>query len=111
MESTSLEQLAEEHLGKAREASSGRSAHTVHGGHIHALRQTLIALAAGRALDDHESPGEATLQVLRGRVRLVAGEEEWAGQTGDLAVIPPVRHSLVADADSVVLLTVALAGR
>ena len=42
------------------------SAHTVYGGHQHTLRQTLIALTAGTSLDDHDSPGEATIRVLHG---------------------------------------------
>ena len=50
----------------AREASSGRSAKTVYGGHEHVLRQTLIALAAGHRLDEHDNPGEATVHVLHG---------------------------------------------
>lgn len=111
MEAISLAALAQEHLDKAREASSGRSAHTVHGGHEHALRQTLIALAEGRALDEHESPGEATLQVLAGRVRLVAGGDAWVGGAGDFVLIPPARHNLVAEEDAAVLLTVAVATR
>ena len=110
METTSLVDLSEEHLAKARSASSGRSAHTVHGGREHALRQTLIALAEGFGLDEHESPGEATLQVLRGNVRLVAGDDEWQGSAGDFVLIPPQRHSLAADQASVVLLTVSLQG-
>ena len=108
MDITSLDELAEEHLVLAREHTSGRSAHTVHGGREHALRQTLIALAAGRRLGEHESPGEATLQVLRGSVRLHAGDETWDGQAGAHVVIPPVRHDLEALEDAVVLLTVAL---
>ena len=87
---------------------SGRSAHTVHGGHEHALRQTLIALTAGSGLAEHDSPGEATLQVLRGRVRLTTAGESAEAAAGDLLVIPPQRHSLEAIDDSAVLLTVAL---
>ncbi|MEU4163976.1 cupin domain-containing protein [Actinoplanes sp. NPDC026670] len=107
METTSLSGLTEQHLAIARQASSGRSAHTVHGGTASVLRQTLIALAGGQQLDEHESPGEATLQVLHGHVRLVAGTDEQAGDAGDLLVIPNRRHSLKAVDDSVVLLTVA----
>ncbi|GIF45385.1 cupin domain-containing protein [Actinoplanes xinjiangensis] len=111
MESTSLAGLAEQHLAIARQASSGRSAHTVHGGHANTLRQTLIALAGGQRLDEHENPGEATLQVLHGHVRLLAGTEEQSGTTGDLLTIPDRRHSLEAVHDSVVLLTVAKTDR
>ena len=65
-----LQNLVDDHLAIAREHTSGRSAVTVHGGREHHLRQTLIALAGGRSLGEHENPGEATLQVLVGRVRL-----------------------------------------
>lgn len=108
MEQISLTQLADEHLAAARQASSGRSAHTVYGGHERALRQTLVALAAGRALDEHENPGEATLQVLSGRVRLDSPEESAEAAAGDHVVIPPSRHSLTALEDSAVLLSVAV---
>jgi quercetin dioxygenase-like cupin family protein len=76
MDIVSLPSLTADHLKRAREDSAGRSAHTVHGGRDHRLRQTVIALLEGRELEEHESPGEATLQVLTGRVRLVAGEQE-----------------------------------
>jgi quercetin dioxygenase-like cupin family protein len=106
MEKISLTALAREHLEKARSTSSGRSAHTVYGGHEHSLRQTLIALTAGTDLDEHEAPLEATLQVVNGRVRLGAGNSHWDGSAGDLIVIPHTRHGLHALEDSVVLLTV-----
>ncbi len=105
MQSISLSALASEHLTAARQARSGRSAHTVHGGHHRSLRQTLLALAAGQGLADHENPGEATLQVLHGRVRLATAHDSWEGAAGDYLVIPPDRHSLTAIDDSAVLLT------
>ncbi|CUR55676.1 conserved hypothetical protein, putative cupin domain [metagenome] len=108
-QSESLTGLVQRHLETARAASSGRSAHTVYGGHAHVLRQTLIALRAGSSLDEHENPGEATLQVLHGRVTLTAGESRWDGAAGDIVAIPDSRHALDAVEDSVVLLTVAKA--
>jgi quercetin dioxygenase-like cupin family protein len=109
MEKISLTALARQQLTAARSTSSGRSAHTVYGGHEHTLRQTLIALTAGSALDEHESPGEATLQVIQGRVSLGNSEASWEGSPGDHIVIPRSRHSLRALEDSVVLLTVVKA--
>jgi quercetin dioxygenase-like cupin family protein len=109
MESLSLTTVAAEQLALARSATNGRRAHTIHGGRDHSLRQTVLALEAGHGLDDHESPGDATLQVLRGRVRLSAGDETWDGTEGDHVAIPAVRHKLEAVDDSVILLTVAVA--
>src|SRR3954451_9651844 len=107
MHKESLTALTRHHLGAARTASSGRSAHTVCGGHERMLRQTLVALRAGSNLEEHENPGEATLQVLHGRVTLVAGEVRTNGSPGDLMFVPDSRHALEAVEDSVVLLTVA----
>jgi quercetin dioxygenase-like cupin family protein len=102
----SLTELAAEHLAEAHSASSGRSSLTVYGGHEHSLRQTLIALAGGKSLGDHSNPGEATLQVLQGKVRLTTAEESWDGTAGDHLPIPEGTHGLEALEDSVVLLTV-----
>ena len=107
MDKTSLTTLITQHLDAARSASSGRSATTIYGGHDRTLRQTIIALRAGERLDEHENPGEATVHVLHGRVRLAAGEVTCDGAAGDLLVVPDARHSLAAVDDSAVLLTVA----
>jgi quercetin dioxygenase-like cupin family protein len=34
------------------------------------LRQTVVGMLAGTELGEHNNPGEATVHVLRGRVRL-----------------------------------------
>ncbi|MFI7426870.1 cupin domain-containing protein [Micromonospora sp. NPDC049836] len=106
MDALSLTALAEEQVAAAHASSAGRSARTIHGGQTHALRQTVLALAAGQALGEHESPDEATLQVLAGRVRLSAGDDSWEAVTGDYLIIPPARHDLAAIDDSAVLLSV-----
>lgn len=107
MQKISLTALAREQLASAERAPSGRSAHTVYGGHEHVLRQTLIALVAGQRLDEHENPGEATVHVVHGRVLLTADEGSWEGSGGDLIIVPRSRHSLEAIESSTVLLTVA----
>ncbi|WP_078292226.1 cupin domain-containing protein [Mycobacterium sp. D16R24] len=90
-----------------RAADGHNAADTVVGGHERVLRQTVIALREGSALGEHENPGEATIYVIQGSVRLVVGDEYWDGRAGDLIEIPDARHSLQALADSAVLLTVA----
>ncbi|MEV8511484.1 cupin domain-containing protein [Dactylosporangium sp. NPDC051484] len=107
MQKLSLDARVREHLERAAASSAGRSAETLFGGHEHALRQTLIALRAGATLAEHENPGEATLLVLRGRVRLHSGETSWEGIAGDLLIVPSARHSLEAIEDAAALLTVA----
>lgn len=106
MQKTSLTALARAELISARVASSGRSAKTVYGGHEHLLRQTLIALRADESLAEHVNPGEATVQVLHGRIVLAAGDASWSGWTGDLIIVPDAPHSVTAIEDSTILLTV-----
>ena len=107
MDGTDLADLIDDLTARALEASSGRAARTIRGGHENALRETVIALRAGHELAEHEAPHEATLQVLRGRVRLIAGADVWEGASGDHLTVPPSRHSLEAIEDAVVLLTVS----
>lgn len=99
-----LTALADDHLNQARTAAHGRSAHLiVHDG---PLRQSVIALSAGSALQEHATPPAATLQVLRGKVRLTTesgADSVLAG--GQLCAIPKERHGLLCLEDSVVLLT------
>jgi quercetin dioxygenase-like cupin family protein len=98
--------LGRDLLVQAREHHSRRAAKTLLSGT--SMRATVIALAQGAELAEHDSPPAATLQVLTGRIRLYAGDHEWLLEEGQVVPIPPVRHGLVALEDCVVLLTVAL---
>jgi quercetin dioxygenase-like cupin family protein len=106
MSTRNLDTIADDQLRTARAHASGRSAVTlVHDG---GLRQTVIALRAGGALSEHTANGEATLIVLRGTVRLVYGEVAVELGPGDVVSIPHTSHSVEADEDAVVVLTVAM---
>lgn len=106
MDVLDLQEVARGLAARAAASSSGRAAQNLHVGAGQALRQTLVALTAGSSLSEHENPGEATLQVLRGHVRVVAPGGSTEGRTGELLAVPQERHSLDALEDATVLLTV-----
>ncbi|WP_369021279.1 cupin [Streptomyces californicus] len=98
-----LNALAEEHLAAARASAHGRSAHLLL--QQPPLRQTVIALTEGTALDEHNGPPAASLLVLRGSVRLTAASGDADLPAGTLHPIPRERHGLLALRDAAVLLT------
>lgn len=106
MDQLSLAATARDQARRAADSSSGRASTTVYGGAERSLRQTVIALQAGQRLAEHENPGEATVHVLSGRVRLAGRRGAQEGSSGDLLVVPDERHSLEALEDATVLLTV-----
>jgi quercetin dioxygenase-like cupin family protein len=101
----SLDATAREQLAAAHRSDAQRASTTVIGGHERVMRQTVVALVAGATMAEHDNPGEATLIVIDGRVRVDADGETWEARTGDLLEIPQSRHSLHALEDSAVLLT------
>jgi quercetin dioxygenase-like cupin family protein len=105
-----LQALQDELAEHASREHSGRAARTLPHP-VDGLRQTVVAMRAGAALGEHESPGAASLLVLRGRVRLVAGDEVVELGAQQIGPIPDRRHSLHADEDSVVLLSIAVPDR
>lgn len=102
-----LDRAAGELLEQASGAGSGRAARNLMPGEGAALSQTLLALTNGATLGEHSTNGPASLQVLRGAVRLTHGDGEVAIARGQWATVPRDEHGLTADEDSVVLLTVA----
>lgn len=111
MKKFSLIALGRRHLDTARRATSGRSANTVFGGHEHVLRQTVIALTGEQKLGEHLNPGEATVFVLHGRIRLSTQDDWWEARVGDLLVVPQGLYSVQAIENSAILLTVAKTDR
>lgn len=105
MDAVSLIAVGDEQLAIAKGLSSGRAAQTIFGGQQHFLRQTVIALVGGRETSVHRSPGEATLQVLQGQIKVTAGNDTWQGAIGDFVIVPPGTHSVLAIEDSVMLLS------
>ena len=108
MNVASINALAESQLATATSAESGRSSVTVYGRSGARLRQTVIALAKGRTLAEHKSPGDASVLCLSGRLLLRAGESQAELGPGDLLAVPPQRHDIEALEHSVLLFTVAL---
>jgi len=107
MQSTKLTDLIEEQIILAGQGdTSGRSAKTLHGGRGRALRQTLVVMLAGHRMDEHVSPGEATVLVLGGTLKVHTAEHQIELGEGDFLIVPPDRHSVDALEDSAFLLTV-----
>ena len=92
---------------KAALASNGRAAKTlVKEGQ---LRVTLVALNRGATLMKHSVAGVVSVHLLRGRCSLDAGGREAAMSSGQLVVMGDgVQHGLKAQADSMLLITVAM---
>jgi quercetin dioxygenase-like cupin family protein len=107
MQRISLDALAAQQLELAAAHGGRPAADTVVGGHERVLRQTVVGMMAGTELGEHNNPGEATVHVLRGRVRLTSEGQAWEARSGDLLKVPNARHGLQALEDSAILLTVA----
>ncbi len=107
----SLTEVGDDVLAQARELDAGRSARTLTPGAGAALKQTVLALTEGSRLNDHRAPGPATLQVLRGKVRMGTATVEIELDAGQWAPIPDESHDLIAMTDATVLLTVVSGAR
>lgn len=68
-----------------------------------------LVLPAGKEIAQHEVPGEITLQCLEGKVQFCAGESVCELAAGELIYVGGSEpHSLHADEDSSLLLTILL---
>ena len=93
-------------LDAAREAGVGHAAKTlVKEG---PLRVILLGLKSGSTLREHEAGGSVSVHVLSGQVKVTSGDRIDALEAGNALVFSSsVAHSLEAQADSVVLVTIA----
>lgn len=103
----SLRAMADELLEQARELDAGRSGRTLTPGTGTATKQTLLALTGGQVLQEHRTPGPATIQMLRGRAVLGLPDTEETLEEGTWTAIPDEPHDLEAVTDTVALLTVS----
>ncbi len=92
---------------RARQAASGRAAKTlVKEG---PLRITIIALRRGTLLHEHSVAGPFSVQVLRGRAHLTAGDDEFVLHKGAIVAFPAeTPHSVEAHSDCALLITVVV---
>ena len=106
-ETLDLHDAADQLLIQARGLAAQRSARTLTPGAGAPVKQTLLALAAGRRLEDHVAPGPTTLQGLVGHARVHHGSQTIELPEGSWATCPTGQHTVEALTDAVVLLTVA----
>ena len=93
-------------LAKARTGDQGRAVRAV----VRQPGQNLIVLGlpAGGGLPEHDAPGPASLMCLSGRVVLSAEGASWTLPAGTAHAIPPARHDVRAEVDSICVLVVSL---
>ena len=102
-----LQAAATELLEQARGLSAGRSARTLTPGGGAPMKQTLLALTKGQRLQDHVAPGPTTLYAIVGQAVLHHGAEQVPLAAGHWAPCPTDPHSVEAETDTVLMLTVA----
>ncbi|KAA1424659.1 cupin [Mumia zhuanghuii] len=95
--------LTQEYVDASSSAPHGRSAELVL--QDGPLRQSVLGLAQGAVLSEHDSPPAGSVLVLRGAIEIVGASETIALETGMLSELPRERHSVRATVDSAFLLT------
>lgn len=99
-----LEVMADYLLAQAAENPQHRASQRIDLDHQQ-LRMTAIGFAAGGELPEHRNPGEAVLQVVRGRIRISDATRTIEVDAGTIARIPDGVHRVEALEPSVILLT------
>ncbi|MCC6312855.1 MAG: cupin domain-containing protein [Thermomicrobiales bacterium] len=75
------------------------------------LRLVLVTMAAGALLDEHTAPGPIAIQGLRGRLRVLVGDEPRDLPPGEvIALAPETPHTVHAPENGAFLLTIGWAG-
>lgn len=75
------------------------------------LRLTLVGLAAGGGLDEHDAPGPISIHVVEGELELTAAGETRAYATGSLIALDRrVRHAVRSERGAMFLLTLSASG-
>ena len=96
-------------LDEARLAANGRAARTLV--KERALRLTLLALKGGAGIPEHRANGPVSIHVIEGAVVIGVGDTSHALAVQQAVVIDAdIVHSVVAQQESVILLTIAMAG-
>ncbi len=76
------------------------------------MRLVLLKLRGGSALEDHAAPGAMTIHVLAGAVRFIVGGAALEAPAGKVLLLEAgALHAVEAEADSILLLTIADGGR
>ena len=89
MQENAFAAQARQQLDRAAAAGS-RSHHTaatVYDGPENVLRQTLIGMNQDACLAERERPGQATIQVRHGRVRMAADGQSWEARTANVLIV------------------------
>lgn len=94
-------------LIQARESVRGTAAETlVKDG---PLRLVLLALRAGASIAEHRAPGPVSLHVLKGAAVFGVGETQHSVADGGVLVLAANEvHSVLAESDALILLTIAM---
>ncbi len=102
----SLDEEREHAADSAALDRSGRNARTLL--KSGALRVTLVVLAAGGEIAEHEADGPITVQPVSGRIRFTAqGQDHDLGPRQLLALGAGIRHSVSSESGGAFLLTVS----